>query len=146
MIDYITYRISRIETIQFATFPANFINGKDVAINTSCSYNVKSDINQVRNIIDVSYNQDDKLLLVAQIACYYDIAEDGMKEIVKEGRIPVDFLRYMGSLSIGAMRGVIHAKTEGTVLNPIVMPPINLADTIKDDLILSSIKSRTANQ
>lgn len=139
MIDHIAYRISHIDTIQFATFPDNFINGKDVVINTSCGYNVKSDINQVRNIVEVSYNQNDKLLLVAQIACYFSIAEDGMEAIIKEGRIPVDFLRYMGSLSIGVMRGVIHAKTEGTVLNPIVMPPVDLADTIKDDLILSSI-------
>lgn len=102
MIDYISYRISRIETLQFATFPDNYINGKDVVINTSCSYNAKSDMNQVRNIIDVSYSRNDKLLLVARIACHYDIAEDGMEAIMEEGRIPVDFLRYMGSLSIGA--------------------------------------------
>ncbi len=74
------------------------------------------------------------LLLVAQLACYYDIAPEGFKAIREEGIIPVDFLRYMGSVSVGTIRGVIHAKTEGTVLNPVVMPPVNLEEMIQTDL------------
>lgn len=136
MIQSIPYRISHIETIQFAIFPDNFVNGQEVMVNTNCGYNVRSDLNQVRNVISVNYIQDEKLLLVVQLACYYDIAPEGFEAIKKEGKIPVDFLRYMGSISVGTMRGVIHAKTEGTVLNPVVMPPINLEDMIKNDLLI----------
>ncbi len=35
-----------------------------------------------------------------------------------------------------AERGVIHAKTEGTILNPVVIPPINLEEMVKNDLML----------
>ena len=105
-------------------------------VNTNCGYNVRSDLHQVRNVIGVNYIQNEKLLLVAQLACYYDIAPDGFKAIKGEGKIPVDFLRYMGSISVGTIRGVIHAKTEGTVLNPVVMPPVNLEEMIKSDLLL----------
>ena len=136
MIQSIPYRISHIETIQFAIFPDNFVNGQEVMVNTNCGYNVRSDLNQVRNVISVNYIQNEKLLLVVQLACYYDIAAEGFEAIKKEGKIPVDFLRYMGSISVGTMRGVIHAKTEGTVLNPVVMPPINLEDMIKNDLLI----------
>lgn len=130
----IPYRISHIETVQFAVFPENFVNGAEVMVNTNCGYNVRSDLHQVRNIISVNYIQNEKLLLVAQLACYYDIAPDGFKAIKEEGKIPVDFLRYMGSISVGTIRGVIHAKTEGTVLNPVVMPPVNLEEMITGDL------------
>lgn len=136
MIQSIPYRISRIETIQFAVFPENYVNGQDVVVNTNCGYNVKSDLSQVRNIISVNYTQDDKLLMVAQLACYFDIADAGVASIKSDGKIPVDFLRYIGTVSIGAMRGVIHAKTEGTVLNPVVMPPVNLEDLVTEDLVL----------
>ena len=136
MIQSIPYRISHIETVQFALFPDNYVNGREVLVNTNCGYNVRSDLNQVRNVISVNFIQNEKLLLVAQLACFYDIAPDGFESIRKSGQIPVDFLRYMGSISIGAMRGVIHAKTEGTVLNPVVMPPINLEDMIKNDLLI----------
>ena len=141
MIRTIPYKISHIETVQFALFPNNFINGQQVLVNTNCGYNVRADLNQVRNIISVNYTQDEKLLMVVQLACYYDIAPEGVETIKVEGKIPVDFLRYMGSISVGAIRGVIHAKTEGTVLNPVVMPPVNLEEMIKSDLMLSDLNS-----
>lgn len=136
MIQSIPYRISHIETVQFALFPDNYVNGREVLVNTNCGYNVRSDLNQVRNVISVNFIQNEKLLLVAQLACFYDIAPDGFESIRKSGQIPVDFLRYMGSISIGAMRGVIHAKTAGTVLNPVVLPPVNVEEMIKNDLII----------
>ena len=141
MIKSIPYRISHIETVQFALFPDNFQNGKEVRVNTNCGYNVRSDIQQVRNIINVNYLQDDKLLMVAELACYYDIAPEGVESIKAEGKIPVDFLRYMGSISVGTIRGLIHAKTEGTVLNPVVLPPVNLEEAIKDDMALPEISN-----
>lgn len=139
MIQSIPYKISQIETMQFAIFPENFINGQEVLVNTNCGYNVRSDLNQVRNIISVNYTQNEKLLMVVQLACYFDIAPEGVNIIKAEGKIPVDFLRYMGSISVGTMRGVIHAKTEGTILNPVVMPPINLEEMVKNDLMLSDL-------
>lgn len=139
MIQTIPYKISHIETVQFAIFPDNFINGQEVLINTNCGYNVRSDLNQVRNVISVNYTQNEKLLMVVQLACYYDIAPEGVEAIKAEGKIPIDFLRYMGSISVGTIRGVIHAKTEGTVLNPVVMPPVNLEEMVKNDLMLSDL-------
>ncbi len=136
MIQSIPYRISRIETLQFALFPDLFINGQDVMVKADSGYNVRSDNHQVRNIISVSYTQNEKLLLIVQIACYFDIDTSAFDTLKREGKIPVDFLRYMGSISVGALRGIIHAKTEGTVLNPIVLPPINLDVIINKDLVL----------
>lgn len=140
MIKSIPYRISHVETIQFAIFPENFTNGQEVMVNTDCGYNVRTDLHQVRNVISVNYVQNEKLLLVVQLACYYDIAPDGFEAIKKDGKIPVDFLRYMGSISVGTIRGVIHTKTEGTVLNPVVLPPINLEEMIKSDLLIKEQK------
>lgn len=136
MIKTIPYRISHIDTLQYAIFPDNFVNGQEVQVNTNCGYNVRSGLNQVRNVISVNYTQNEKLLLTVQLACYFDIAPEGFAAIKSEGKIPADFLRYMGSITIGVLRGVIHAKTEGTVLNPIVLPPINLEEMIKDDLLI----------
>ena len=42
----------------------------------------------------------------------------------------------MGTIVVGAARGIIHAKTEGTILNSVILPPINLVEIIKDDLVL----------
>ena len=49
-------------------FPDNLVNGQDVLVNTNCGYNVSS-LNQVRNVISVNYTQNEKLLMVVQLAC-----------------------------------------------------------------------------
>ena len=40
----------------------------------------------------------------------------------------------MATIATGTARGIIHAKSEGTVLSAIILPPINLIEAIKDDL------------
>ena len=48
------------------------------------------------------------------------------------------FLRYLATIATGTMRGIIHTKTESTALNPIVLPPLNLVETIKDDFVFKT--------
>lgn len=133
----IPYRIAHIQTLQFALFPEKYINGQEVLINTNVSFGYKSDLSQIRNTLSVQYVQGSDLLLLLQINCYYDIAPEGISSLKEERKIPVDFLRYMATISVGIARGIIHEKTEGSVLNPVVLPPVNLVETIKEDLSIT---------
>lgn len=142
----IPYRIERIETNQFAIFPDKVINGDGVSIETDMSFHLGDNLSALKNVTNIRYTQNDCLLMVLEISCYYTISDDGQDTIRKSGRIPVDFLRYMGSFSIGIARGVIHARTEGTVLSPIVLPPINLNDTIDKDIIIKKGKPKTTKK
>lgn len=130
----IPYRISHIETKQFAFFPDQFVNGKEVNIAAQTEFAYKTDLSGIRNMLMIQYTQDEHLLLILQLNCFFEIAPEGITAIKGEGKIPVDFLRYMATISVGAARGVIHAKTEGSVLNPVVLSPINLVEMIKEDM------------
>ena len=129
----IPYRISKIETSQFAIFPKLFVNGQNVRISTSANFALKTDLSEIRNSLMIEYYQGTQLLLVLQINCYFEIAPEGIDSIKEERRIPVSFLRYMATISTGAARGIIHAKTEGSVLNSIILSPINLVELLKED-------------
>ena len=74
--------------------------------------------------------------MVLEMGAIFAIAPEGVSEIKAKGTVPVDFLRYMGTIVVGAARGIIHTKTEGTVLNSVILPPINLVEIIKEDLVL----------
>ena len=132
----IPYRISRIETAQFALFPDKYVNGEEVMVNTNLTFNYNNDLSLIRNILTINYSQGENLLLILQLNCYFNILPEGTETIKAEGYISVDFMRYMGTISVGTARGVIHAKTESTVLNAIVLPPINLVEVLKEDLQL----------
>lgn len=40
----------------------------------------------------------------------------------------------MATIVTGTARGIIHAKSEGTLLAGIILPPINVMELIKNDL------------
>lgn len=130
----IPYRIKRIQTLQFA-FSADKYNS---TIKTECSVEVvfaySINLDEIRCTMTFSYLQQEVSLLTAEIQGSFEIAKDGAEKLKKAREIPVDFLQYMASIVTGTARGIIHAKTEGTVLNAIVLPPINLTEYIKEPL------------
>ena len=131
----IPFRISQIKTQQFAIFPDFLVNGEKVLVTSEFNFSVNKTLSSVRCISKYSYTQAEKLLLTTEIACFFDISQDGSKELKEQGKMPVEFLRYMATIATGTARGIIHAKTEGTVLNSVVLPPINLVEAIKTDFI-----------
>lgn len=132
----IPYKIARLETFQFAVFPDEFNNSDVVGVNSSYEFAISTDMASIRCRATFYYLQDENVLLILELGAIFVIAPEGMSEIQAKGSVPVDFLRYMGTIIVGAARGIIHAKTEGTVLNSVILPPINLVDIIKDDLVI----------
>lgn len=132
----IPYKITRLETRQFAIFPDKFSNSDEVGVNSSYEFSISTDVSLIRCRSSFHYIQEDRVLMILEMSAFFTIAPEGMTEIKTKGMIPVDFLRYMGTIVVGTARGIIHTKTEGTVLNSIVLPPINLVEIIKEDLVL----------
>ena len=133
----IPFRIHQIKTIQFAIFPELLISQEQVSFKSGVSFGVNKEMTSIRCNTKITYTQEERLLLVIEVSCYFDIEKNAGKQILEVNRIDVGFLRYLATITIGTLRGIIHAKTEGTVLNPIVLPPINLDVIIDKDLVLS---------
>ena len=127
----IPYKIGQIKISQFAIFPDKYINGEEVQIHASFSFGHSVTLDSIRCTAAFSFLQKEELLLTSETQCFFDIAPEGIEQLRKEHEIPVDFLRYMASIVTGTVRGIIHAKTEGTVLNAIILPPINLVNMIE---------------
>lgn len=131
----IPYRIHQIKTQQFAIFPERFVNQSQVLIKSDFSFGVNKELTNIKCNTKITYTQDENLLLLIEVTCFFDIDKDASKQLLEAGRIEVDFLRYLATITTGTIRGIIHTKTEGTSLNLIVLPPINLMDAIKNDFI-----------
>lgn len=130
----IPYRISGIKTTQFALFPEKFINGREITVQTSFTFGYSEGLDSIRCISNFEYIQDEDILMISEIQCTFDISPEGSAELIELRKVPVDFLRYMATIATGTARGIIHAKSEGTILSAIILPPINLIEAIKDDL------------
>lgn len=131
----IPFRIRQIKTQQFAMFPDLLVNGKEVTVDSEFSFGVNTEVKNILCVTKLSYRQDENLLLTTEVHCIFDIREDGTNQLKEQGRVVVDFLRYLATIAIGTVRGIIHTKTENTVLNSVVVPPINLVEAIKEDFV-----------
>ena len=137
----IPYKIARLETRQFAIFPDRFDNQEDVGVNSAYEFSVSVDETAIRCRSTFHYFQGEEVLMILEMNTHFAIAPEGIADILKKGSVPVEFLRYMGTIVVGTARGVIHTKTEGTVLNAVVLPPINLVEIITEDLVLKETPS-----
>jgi hypothetical protein len=135
----IPFRISQIKTQQFAMFPDLLVNGEKVLVTSEFNFGVNKALSSVRCISKYNYTQNEKLLLTTEIACFFDISAEGSKELAEQGKLTVEFLRYIATIATGTARGIIHAKTEGTVINSVVLPPVNLVEAIKTDFKLEIV-------
>ena len=131
----IPFRIRQIKTQQFAMFPDLLVNGKEVTVDSEFSFGVNTEVKNILCVAKLSYRQDENLLLTTEVHCIFDIREDGTNQLKEQGRVVVDFLRYLATIAVGTVRGIIHTKTENTVLNSVVVPPINLVEAIKEDFV-----------
>lgn len=134
----IPFRIRQIKTQQFAMFPDQFKNGPDVNILSEFAFGVNKEASDIRCTARLSYTQEEKLLLTIEVHCFFDVSQEGSEQLLERGRVEVGFLRYLATIATGTVRGIIHTKTENTVLNPIVLPPINLVDAIKEDFVFQN--------
>ncbi len=135
----IPFRIRQIKTQQFAMFPDLLVNGKDVSIQSEFNFGVNREITDLFCNTKLSYIQEENLLLTIEVLCFFTISPEGSNQLLQRGCIEVDFLRYLATIATGTVRGIIHTKTENTALNPIVLPPINLVEAIKEDFVFKKL-------
>ena len=130
----IPYRIQQINTLQFAIFPDKFINGEEMSTQAEFHFGYTPQLESIRCIAAIEYVQGDTLLLSCKVQCVFEISPEGIEELKKNMEIPAGFLQYMATIAVGTTRGIIHSKTEGTLLNAFVLPPLDLTQTIDHNL------------
>lgn len=72
------------------------------------------------------------------ITCEFEIEENDYKNIHKNEKtvIPKELLEYFAVHTIGTARGILFCKTESTPYNYIIIPPLNVSEMIKDDMVI----------
>lgn len=90
-------------------------------------------------------NANDNTFLKIAVSGYFEIKpedwENGLDEEKTKLSIPVGFARHMGVLTIGAARGILHAKTERTPLDDFFLPTINLTEVFKEDPLIIELQT-----
>lgn len=131
----IPFRIFKIENdpIELHADMVEKITDMEFGFQVSFNGNLKDRVVGCKT--DYIFKQKDTLISSLTVYCYFMIDDEYVKSNTRDGKMVVDkdFLCYLATISVGTARGIQHAKTQGTILNSLVIPPINLMSIgIKD--------------
>ena len=141
----IYYRFAGLELKQFATFEDGYVeDSREIAI--SCKFTFAYNFSQ--NIVccsnSVSIAKEGNILVKADLDAYFALNPESVASISDADTVilPPELQAQFASLTYGTLRGVIFAKTLGTPLNKIVLPPNDVLEVMKTPLRIHSSNDR----
>jgi hypothetical protein len=136
----IGFALTRISTDAFASFPDLYVEGKKVEL--SQAYGFAADAGKMGLLVGLEYrfSQKKTVFLSIKVGCYFELKQDAWNSMLDEQHtaiiVPPGLLGHLIMLSIGTVRGILHAKTENTPLNKFILPTINVNELVKEPVMV----------
>ena len=135
----ISFTLGNIRTEQFAMFEdvLSSHNGT-FEINNNGSVSVGGD--PTNRVITISVQSDfkiaEKIAMTIEVGTTFIIETSSWKMLKDNNTVtlPKDFVIHLESIALSITRGVLAAKTEGTCFSSYMIPLVNMASLVKDDV------------
>lgn len=132
----IRFRMFGIHLEQFAILAPN--NGKEIGMKISLGYKYADNGEKIACLANFDFGSQHERVMVLSVSCDFEIQKEDFCNLQKDGKaiISKELLEYFAVQTIGTARGILFCKTENTDFNNIVIPPVNVTELIKSDLII----------
>lgn len=133
----INFNLLKITTEQFAIFEENLSKDGVINLNTNLSFGLNSKDKVFLVTPKYTFENEGKQFLTIQISCFFKIEDATWDSLIDNKQIifPKEFVAHMAMITVGTSRGILHTKTEGTVFNEFVLPPLNVAKMVGEDVV-----------
>lgn len=134
----IGFRLVGIKTNEFATFEEHFQpKTESQGLGINISFELGKNLQDISCVLVLKLSQEDQLVVKLKISCSFKLTEEAVSRFKDDSKIifPKSLMSHFGVLTVGTARGVLHSKTDGTILNGLVLPTINLSEIIKEDIV-----------
>lgn len=127
----------KISVPQFAILTKKCADNYDIKTDTELKNTI--DGSAVAVLMTFSFFEEEKLAIILQVMCEFRIHPDDLKEMESGGRIVIKkkLLEHFLVHTVGTARGILHCKTEGTSFNNVILPPMDVTQIIKSDMIIN---------
>ena len=134
----ISFNLDGIKTEQFAILEENYSEKKkSVDFGTGIQFMIDSESKFIGCIVRISFDQGKKSFLKIDVSCHFKIEDVSWNTLVNSKQqtlvIPKGFLAHLAMITVGTLRGILFAKTEGTIFNKFIIPTIDVASMIEKD-------------
>lgn len=137
----IGFSIIQINTEQFATIPEAFKVAEQTQIQHELSFGIDKNERRVYVRKSARYHHIDNLnpFIIIAVSCQFLISAEDWDKVKQVGSdsviLPRDFGIHLAMLVVGTLRGILHCKTENTIFNQFVFPPIDVTTLVPSDVV-----------
>ena len=133
------FQLKRVTTEQFAIIDSAYDkNYTKVDLDVGIKFGIDKEHRIVASFVSAQFKQNDSVFLKVEVAGHFEVEADSWNGFLKDDSvvIPKGFASHLVMLTIGTLRGVLHCKTENTEFNKFLLPAVNVAAMIPNDVIL----------
>ena len=133
----VCFALKGIKTEQFAIFEENYSPKKETSLGTELQFKLDQNNKQIAVFLGFEFLQGKKVFLKIQVSCHFKIEESSWSSLIQENKltVPKGFLAHLAMITTGTSRGVLFAKTEATPFSTFIVPTLNVAEMIKEDVL-----------
>jgi len=134
------YKLVNIHTEQFAIIDNVYKEGVEISVNATLGYQYSADSRLIKVLIKNELFQNERLFLIIEVASIFETEPESWEMLFdstsEKITLPKKFAAFLATFSMNTTRGILHAKTEGSLIHPILLPLTTIHDIIKDDVII----------
>ncbi|MBK9250156.1 MAG: hypothetical protein IPM69_19115 [Ignavibacteria bacterium] len=132
----IGFTLQSIKNEQFALFNENYVYTDEGIFSVGVEVKISED-KRIGVFLQSQYLQGDRVVIKIVVSCHFIINDESWISFldIEESNIviPQDVLAYLVLVTAGTTRGILFAKTEGTVFSTVIFPAIDGSELIKED-------------
>lgn len=136
----VLYKYTKMELEQFAMFEENVLSeDKEIQFQTGVQFSFDAANNILCSKVIVTVSQESSPIMKIDLNNFFDIALESVANLRQEGKVvfPPPILVQFASLGYGSIRGIMYAKTMGTSLNTLILPPVYFGNIIDKAFVAS---------
>lgn len=136
----INFSLLKIKTEQFVVFAENYNKNEVVNLITNLSFGLNSNDKVFLITPKYTFENNGKPFMAIQISCFFKIDDATWDSFKNNNQIvfPKDFVAHMAMITVGTSRGILHVKTEDTPFNEFILPPLNVAEMVGEDVMFDN--------
>lgn len=126
----IRFRMSRINVNQFALLVDKMPEHLGMDLELAYLIDEKNKIAACR--LSEIFKDGDEKVMVLEITCEYEVHPEDWNSMTKDGQTNLtrEAMEIFAAQAVGTSRGVLFCKTEGTCMNGICLPPVNVREIL----------------
>lgn len=131
----IPFQINAISISEFATIDNVFEDGEEVHISTGFDFGVDEDQYGVAVAMDMSFDCHENPFIILKIRMDFSVEPKAFSKLIKKNKLvlPKGFLIHLAALTVSTSRGILYSKLDGTELDHIILPAINVSEILNED-------------